>query len=50
MCQFFTFCSQEAAKNASKEVKDMKVKESSAKEERDVLSGEQQQQTKERTR
>jgi hypothetical protein len=41
---------QEAAKNASKEVKDMKVKESAAKEERDTLSSEQQQQTKERTR
>ena len=41
---------QEAAKNASKEVKDTKVKESSAKEERDNLNAEQQQQTKERTR
>lgn len=41
---------QESAKNASKELKDTKVKESAAKEERDVLNAELQQQTKEKTR
>lgn len=41
---------QDAAKAASKEVKDLKVKENAAKEERDTLNSEQQQQTKEKTR
>lgn len=41
---------QDAAKTASKEVKDLKGKESAVKEERDSLNAEQQQQTKERTR
>merc|ERR1712029_1025164 len=38
------------AKTANKEVKDLKVKEASAKEERDALNSELQQQTKEKTK
>jgi len=41
---------QDNAKQASKEVKDLKVKEHSAKEERDVLNTDMQQQTKDKTR
>merc|ERR1719412_2911258 len=41
---------QDSAKTASKEVKDLKVKEHSAKEERDVLNTDMQQQTKDKTR
>merc|ERR1711915_578396 len=40
----------EKAKHANKEVKDLKVKEASAKEERDALNSEPQQQTKEKTK
>ena len=41
---------QDNAKNASKEVKDFKVKEAGAKEERDVLNTDLQSQTKDKTR
>ena len=41
---------QDNAKQASKEVKDYKVKESGSKEERDVLNTDNQQQTKDKTR
>merc|ERR1712021_132070 len=41
---------QDSAKTASKEAKDLKVKEAGAKEERDVLNSDLQSQTKNKTR